>query len=261
MEYDLKSEIKKIKNHINTVLRKTDHNKVIIGLSGGIDSTTVLYLLKETIPLEKIYIMHLPYFLDSIGIFKKALSGLNIPENNVFIYSIKNSVDVIANNLHLDIDGIDSGLDMKLQKVRLGNIMARIRMTMLFDFAKKLNALVCGTENRTEKMLGYFTRFGDSASDFEIINHLYKTQVYKLARYLKVPKDIIETKPSAGLWKGQTDEDELGFTYSEIDQVLEGFFDKKKSIPSLIKSGLTHAKQILDLVEKQKYKSEVPYAI
>ena len=90
------------------------------------------------------------------------------------------------------------------------------------DTAKKLSALVCGTENRSEYLLGYFTRFGDEASDLEPIAHLYKTQVYQLAEYLGIPRDIIYKSPTAGLWRGQTDEKELGMSYETLDKILYG---------------------------------------
>jgi NAD+ synthase len=127
--------------------------------------------------------------------------------------------------------------------------MARIRMIILFDLAKKNHALVCGTENRSENLLGYFTRFGDQASDLEPIGHLYKTQVYELAEYLKVPKDIIEQKPTAGLWKNQTDEKEFGFSYKEADPVLHHYFDKKMGVDRIKKLGFANAEKIIHCPE------------
>jgi len=145
--------------------------------------------------------------------------------------------------------------------IRKGNVIARIRMIILYDLARKLNALVCGTENKSEHLLGYFTRFGDEASDFEPIRHLYKTQVYEIARYLGVPKSIIEKNPSANLWTNQTDEDEFGFSYQEADQVLHLYFDKKLSIDEIEKQGLGNTNKIIDFAKKNSYKHKVPYAI
>jgi len=146
-------------------------------------------------------------------------------------------------------------------KVRMGNVMARVRMNYLFDQAKKLDALVCGTENRTENYLGYFTRYGDAASDFEVLNNLYKTQVRKLAKELEVPAEIIDTPPTAGLWEGQTDEGEMGVTYDEIDKVLELFFDKNIEIEEIEKKGYRNARKILTIVANNKFKQEVPYLV
>jgi len=146
-------------------------------------------------------------------------------------------------------------------RIRLGNIIARVRMIILFDLAKKHNALVCGTENKSEKLLGYFTRFGDAASDIEPISHLYKTQVRELANYLKLPQKIIEAKPTAGLWPGQTDEGEFGFTYQEADNVLSLYFDKKISTKKIRSLGYKNALKILAFAKKNSFKEKVPYLL
>src|SRR6185437_16551779 len=131
-------------------------------------------------------------------------------------------------------------------KIRIGNIAARMRMIILFDLAKKHKALVCGTENKSENLLGYFTRFGDQASDIEPIEHLYKTQIIQLAKHLGLPEDVITQAPSAGLWKGQTDEGQFGFTYEEADIVLYLFLEKNVSIGEIEKRGYLHAKKIIE---------------
>ena len=132
-------------------------------------------------------------------------------------------------------------------------------MIVLFDLAKKVNGLVCGTENKSENLLGYFTRFGDQASDIEPIAHLYKTQVYELAKYLKVPEAIIKQSPTAGLWQGQTDEGEFGFTYEEADQVLHLYFDQHQSVEKIEQRGLKNAKAIIERVKQNGFKHQVPY--
>ncbi|OGY17976.1 MAG: NAD(+) synthase [Candidatus Chisholmbacteria bacterium RIFCSPHIGHO2_12_FULL_49_9] len=116
-----------------------------------------------------------------------------------------------------------------LNRLRLANLAARARMIVIFDQAKLHDALVIGTENRSEHLLGYYTRFGDEASDVEPIRHLYKTQVRELAKYLTIPDAIITKTPTAGLWQGQTDEAELGFSYEEADPILYLHFDQHLS--------------------------------
>jgi NAD+ synthase len=106
-------------------------------------------------------------------------------------------------------------------RLRVGNIMARVRMIVAFDHARRLGALVVGTENKTEHYLGYYTRFGDEASDLEPIRSLYKGEVVALARWLSVPESVLSATPTAGLWQGQTDEGELGFSYALADEVLQ----------------------------------------
>ena len=137
--------------------------------------------------------------------------------------------------------------------------MARVRMIILFDLAKQIGGLVCGTENKSEKLLGYFTRFGDAASDLEPISHLYKTQVYQLAKYLKIPGQIINQSPTAGLWDGQTDEGEFGFTYREADQVLHLYFDQKKSLNEIKKLGFKNTDKIIKRLLNYQFKLKTPY--
>ena len=137
-----------------------------------------------------------------------------------------------------------------------------MRMIVLFDLSKKLRALVVGTENKTEHILGYYTRFGDEASDIEPLKHLYKFQVYELARYLKIPDYIVSKPPSAGLWAGQTDEGELGFTYEQADTILSLYFDRHLSKQAIYDKGYdrTLVDRIWQWVEKGTIKDHLPIA-
>jgi NAD+ synthase len=263
-------EVKKITNFLKKTFNEQKIDKVVLGLSGGIDSVTVLYLIKEVLPKKNIFVVQMDYYpRKKIEIDLKGINVINI--------SIKKLVDQFDKSL-VKGEGIefffDSGLrdyeevpaEIKkfdtepLQKARLGNIMARVRMIILFDLAKQLNALVCGTENKSERLLGYFTRFGDSASDIEPISTLYKTQVRQLADYLKVPKAIIEQSPTAGLWDGQTDESELGFSYEEADQVLYLVHDQGQDIKK-IKKDYPNAEKIISRVQKNQFKLKTPYSM
>ena len=134
--------------------------------------------------------------------------------------------------------------------------MARVRMIILYDLAKRHNCLVCGTENKSELYLGYFTRFGDEASDFEPIQQLYKTQVYQLAEYLNVPKEIINQIPTAGLWENQTDEKDFGFSYKEADRVLDLYLKNKKILKTF-----PNSKEIIARIEKNSFKHNLPYLV
>lgn len=246
-----KLENKKIVQFIKNTFAKQKIRKVVVGTSGGIDSATVLYLLKNSISIKNIYAVTLPYFDNQLDNVQELIELIGLPKENLRIIPIKSTVDVIAKTLNIN----DTDL------VRKGNVMARVRMIILYDLAKKSNALVCGTENRSEHLLGYFTRFGDEASDIEPIRHLYKTQVYELARYLNIPQSIIDKTPSANLWEGQTDESQLEFTYAEADQALCLYFDKKLSIEEIEKQGLKNAKKIIEFANKNSYKHHVPYVI
>ena len=244
------AEVALAKAFIQTTLKDTKHENVIIAVSGGIDSATSLNLLHEALPKKNIFVVHLYYFEKSIQQFHEVIDPLKLPKQNVLLYSIKSAVDAVVSNLSAQQDPL-----------RVGNIMARIRMIHLFDLAKKQNALVCGTENRSEYHLGYFTRFGDAASDFELINHLYKTQVRQLAKHLHVPLAVVDAEPTAGLWEGQTDEKELGFSYEEADQVLFLHFEKGMTANEIQEQGFENAMKILAIVKKNSFKHKVPYVM
>ncbi|MBI4226029.1 NAD(+) synthase [Candidatus Roizmanbacteria bacterium] len=256
------NETQKIVSFLRSILKKSGFNKLIIGLSGGIDSTTSLYLARKVLPSKNIFIAYLYYFQPKTTLIQKICSALKIPAQNQYFISIKKPVDEFKKLLSINNQPRQTWLaQLTINNVRLGNIMARIRMIMLFDLAKKHSALVCGTENKSEHYLGYFTRFGDAASDIEPIQHLYKTQVYQLAKYLKVPQEVIEAKPTAGLWSGQTDEGEFGFSYQEADQVLYLYFEKKKSVVDIEKLGYKNSKKIIDFVNKNQFKHQTPYLL
>ena len=236
---DPKIETTRIIRFLKQTFKEQKINHAVIGLSGGIDSTTSYYLLKKVLPEKNIIGVSMPYF------------HMKSPFPEAKVIPIKTIVDEISNVLR-ESKNISSF--PKLDIISRGNIMARVRMIILFDLAKKNNALVVGTENKTEHLLGYFTRFGDAASDIEPIVHLYKTQVYQLAKYLGVPEKIIRQKPTAGLWPGQTDEGEFGFTYKEADEVLYLYHDKKIS-----PTGRKNAEKILALMKANTFKHEAPY--
>lgn len=290
---DPKKETVKITSFIQQILKRTGKQHVVIGLSGGIDSTISLFLLAKTIDVKHIHVAHLSYF-DSVSKVEKIANNLKIPPKNIHHLSIKSAVDKAAKSLNLYSSSERSesrspilssrakrgDLSSKIalssetprnDAIRFGNIMARTRMIYLYDLAKKYDALVCGTENKSEHLLGYFTRYGDEASDFEPIKHLYKTQVYQLAEYLDVPAEIINQTPTAGLWHNQTDEKQFGFSYEEADQVLYLYFDKKsrgarsgsarQTIENIEKLGFKNAEKIITWAKNNHFKHEVPYVI
>jgi NAD+ synthase len=250
LEINAQDEALKIIAFLKQTFSEQKISKAVIGISGGIDSAVSLALLAKALPADNIQIMHLPYFDNPINDIEELLRSLGIEKSKLQIISIKEMVD----NLIAELKIPESDL------VRRGNVMARVRMITLFDYAKKENGLVVGTENRSEHFLGYFTRFGDAASDIEPIGHLYKTQVYELAKYLKLPQSIIEKAPSANLWSEQTDEGQFGFTYKQADPVLLLYFDKKNSAYS-IEQMYPGAKKIIEFAENNSYKLKVPYSV
>lgn len=220
--------VKELTGFLKNYFTKAGFSKAAIALSGGVDSATSCALTARALGAENIYPVLLPYgSLNKQGVAdaKLIIKALKIPERNVKLIDIKPLVDPFFST------------DPDTDQIRKGNAMARMRMIVLFDQAKKRKALVVGTENRTEYLLGYFTRFGDEASDTESLINLYKTQVYELAKYLGIPEPILTKPPTAGLWPGQTDEGEFGFTYKEADEILSLLFDDKKSVEEIVAAG------------------------
>jgi len=253
LKIDPEQEKDRIVHFLKTTFEKQKITKTVIGISGGIDSAVSFALLKKVLKPEDIIVVHLYYFESKFSEMEKFARNSKIPQENIYHISIKEPVDAV-----IELQKIEK---TEADKVRIGNIAARMRMILLYDLAKKHNALVCGTENKSENLLGYFTRFGDQASDIEPIEHLYKTQVYKLAEYLKIPQAIIKQEPSAGLWHGQTDEGQFGFTYEEADQVLYLHFEKEMSVQKIKELGLSNAQKILDWHTQNLFKHQTPYAI
>lgn len=258
-EIDPKQEAEKITTFIQQTLQRSGFSKVVLGLSGGIDSSTALTLAVKAVGAENVFAFLLPYQnLNQQGIqsAKDVLQFVVLPEGQQEVFDISPIVASAVKTLGLTIEQSTNE-----ERLRFGNIMARVRMITLFDRAKKLQALVLGTENRSEYQLGYFTRFGDEASDIEPLRHLYKTHIYTLAQYLQIPEHVISQAPSAGLWQQQTDEGEFGFSYKEADPVLYLYYDKKIQLVDIVGKGFINAENVIQWAEQNRYKHQVPYAI
>lgn len=239
---------------LKTSFTKAGFSRAVMALSGGVDSSTSCALAVRALGAENVFPALLPYgALNSQGVLDTMMvvEWLKIPLKNIARVDIKSTVDQITK------------LDLNMDQVRLGNIMARVRMIYLFDQAKKRQALMVGTENKSEHLLGYYTRFGDEASDIEPLRNLYKTQVYQLAKHLGVPEAILAKPPSAGLWEGQTDEGELGFSYEVADEILFGLYDEKKTSEELVVSGFDQAviTRVRSWVEKNAFKHNLPLVL
>ena len=167
-------------------------------------------------------------------------------------------------NINYDMKSIQPMLDGYFgdnfsDKLRVGNFSARMRMATLYDIAGKENGLVIGTSNKSEILLGYGTIFGDTACGINPIGQIYKTDIFKFAEFLNIPEVILTKKPSADLWEGQSDEDELGFSYKEIDTVLKEFIDKNKKEEELLNSfNKELVKNVIERYIKNRFKSELP---
>lgn len=234
---------------------RTNKKNAVIAVSGGIDSALSLSLLVKALPKNQIWPILLPYGRQDMSDAETILDFWQIPAENRKTLNISSMVDAICKSLLIE----------DADKLRKGNVMARVRMIAVFDYAKNKDALVVGTENKSEYYLGYFTRFGDEASDIEPLSNLYKTQVRQMARKLNLPEIFLEKKPSADLWQGQNDEAELGFSYELADQVLIYLIDQKMpsaEIPVLFaKEKQIEVEKILARIQAMAFKWEVPYSL
>ena len=226
---------------LDTKLAQSGANGVVIGLSGGVDSSVVAALAKRSLGSAKVL-------------------GLILPCDS-------NSKDaerarIVAKNLGIKTDTVDLAPAFRCfgdalpeaDKKTLGNLKSRLRMLTLYYYANMNNSLVLGTSNKTEIAIGYFTKYGDSAADLEPIGGLYKTQVLELAKHIEIPEEIISSPPTAGLWDGQTDESEIGMSYAELDNIL-------KSAENGLRPAGADAKKISlvkEMIKKSVHKRRMP---
>jgi len=246
-------EQQKIVQFIQQTFQDAHKTNAVIAVSGGIDSALCLSLLVKALGKDQVTAVFLPHHNQQMADAHLIVKHLNLSSTDVVQIDIKPMVDAAANDLQIREDDL----------VRKGNLKARMRMICVFDLAKKLDALVCGTENKSEHYLGYFTRFGDAASDLEPIAQLYKTQVRQVAEYMQLPAVFLTKAPSAGLWIGQTDEEEMGFSYAEADQVLEQLIDQKKQPTEIAIKGISQqtVQKVTQQVKTMQFKREVPYEL
>ena len=242
----LNLNLKEVHNELVEFLRenfkKAGFSKAVLGLSGGIDSALVAYLLRDALGKENVLAIMMPYKSsnpDSLNHAKLVIEDLKINSKTI---EITDMIDAYFKN------------EKDASSLRMGNKMARERMSILFDYSSKENALVVGTSNKTEIYLGYSTQFGDSACALNPIGDLYKTNIWDLSRYLKIPNELIEKKPSADLWEGQTDEQEMGLTYKEADQVLYRMLEENKTVEEILAEGFN--KDLVDNIVRRMNKSE-----
>ena len=210
---------------IHAEITRTGLTRAVLGLSGGIDSALVAYLAVEALGAENVLAVRMPYKTssqDSLDHAQLVIDDLKMP-------SLTIPITEMADGL------IDKFPEMS--NMRKGNIMARCRMVTLYDQSEAFKGLVIGTGNKTEILLGYSTLFGDSAHALNPIGDMYKAQIRQLSKAVGVPQPIIDKAPSADLWAGQTDEQELGFTYEEADQLLFLLVDQRYSPDECIEAG------------------------
>ena len=263
-ELDISSTAKLLITFIQATVTNAGFSRVVIAASGGVDSSTAAALAVEALGSQNVYALLLPFrdwHAEAGRLARLLLHQFHIPTSNVCELNIAPMVEAFIQSLTLNSQMLDNhNASADLDKLRMGNIMARVRMVALFDHARKLDALVLGTENKSEHYLGYFTRFGDEASDVEPLRSLYKTEVYQLAEHLQVPEEIRDADPTAGLWAGQTDEGQFGFTYKDADEILQGLFEAGLSSQELVALDLDWKtiQSVQAWVERMAFKHDLP---
>ncbi len=246
---DVKHEARRIEEFIREYCQKYGFAKLIIGLSGGIDSALSAALAVGAVGKENVYAILMPSSdssPDSEGDATKVARALGI----------KHEVREIG----FLVEKYFSQIEPQASALRIGNWKARCRMLMLYDLSAKYNALVVGTSNRTELLVGYFTQHGDGACALEPIGHLYKTEVRQMAQELGLPQCVIDKAPTADLWEGQTDEAELGITYPELDEIL--YLLTEENINIHASENLPYPKtmfeHVIKLMKSSEYKRKLP---
>ncbi|QDY88226.1 NAD+ synthase [Mycoplasma anserisalpingitidis] len=196
-----------IVNFLKEKVKESNSKGLIVGISGGIDSALVYALAKKAFPKDALGVI-MP--IDKMEHDLAHINELEKSMNTKFItINLKETFDAILDTLKVE------------DKMSISNIKPRLRMTTLYAIAQSKKHLVCGTDNKDEYFIGYFTKYGDGGVDLLPIVHLTKSEVKYLSKLLNVPESIINKKPSAGLWEGQSDEDELGFSYDDLDFYLD----------------------------------------
>lgn len=248
LSIDPRETVRLLTGFIRTEVERTGLKRMVVGLSGGLDSAVAAYLAARALGPESVVGVLMPYRTsspDSAADAEKVVGALGIMGEKIDISTI---VDAF------------SALLGRVSRNRLGNIMARARMTLLYDRSVIHRALVLGTSNKTELMLGYGTLHGDLASAINPLGDLYKTQVRALATHLKVPLSIRRKPPSADLWPDQSDEGEFGFSYDEADRLLALLIDARVSRKTAIAAGYkaTLVDRVTRLVVRSQFKRRLP---
>ncbi len=233
---------------IRSEITRAGFQRAVLGLSGGIDSALACYLAAEALGPENVLAIRMPYKTSSQGSLDHAQLVIDDLKIQALTVPITEMVDPL----------IERFPDMDNR--RKGNIMARQRMIILFDQSEAFKGLVVGTGNKTEILLGYSTLYGDSACALNPIGDLYKAQVRQLSKAVGVPQPILDKAPSADLWVGQTDENELGFTYEQADQILYLLIDQRYTPQECVDAGFKEefVRAVLQRVRRNQFKRVLP---
>lgn len=233
---------------IRNEISKVGFQSAVLGLSGGIDSAVVCELAAKALGPENVLTVLMPYRTSS-------------PESVRHARMMVEKTGVLSEEVEISgvVDAFFEGMP-EAGRLRMGNVMARTRMLYLYDISARDSRLVIGTSNKTELLLGYGTLFGDMASAVNPIGDLYKTQIWGLARHLQLPEEIVSKTPSADLWEGQSDEEDLGFGYEEVDLLLYLMLERRMGRDAIIQEGIDEVfyDKVRKMVVRNQYKRMMP---
>ena len=233
---------------IKSEINRAGFSRAVVGLSGGIDSALSCVLAAEALGPENVLAVRMPYKSSSTESLEHAQMVIEQFKVQSETIEITDMVDALISR------------NPEMSNMRKGNIMARARMIILYDQSEDFKGLVVGTGNKTEILLGYSTLWGDSASALNPIGDLYKAQVRQLSRFLSVPSVIVDKAPSADLWAGQTDENELGFTYDNVDKLLFLLVDQRYSPEECVEAGFDQSfvEKVVTRIRRNQFKRMLP---
>jgi NAD+ synthase len=229
-QIDAPQVVEVVAGFITRQMEQTGFERLVVGLSGGVDSATVTYLAVRAVGADNVLAVRMPFRTSDPSAETDALrvvDALGCDSQRVDITPMAEPMLILV--------GHGEETDVR---VRRGNVLARLRMMVLYDRSAAFDALVCGTSNKTEILLGYTTQHGDMAAALQPIGDLYKSQLRAVATELGVPPQIIAKPSSADLWPGQTDEEELGASYDDLDRILYALVDRRWTVERCVGAGL-----------------------
>lgn len=248
MAIDVPATVQMLVQFIRAATESAGRGRLVVGLSGGVDSAVATFLAARALGPAAVHCLIMPY---------RSSSSRSVVDAEGVVEQLGVRSELIDITPMVDAFGEIAG---RVDRVRLGNVMARARMILLFDRSAEHEGLVLGTSNKTELLLGYGTLHGDLASAFNPLGDLYKTQVRWLAEELGVPEAIRAKPPSADLWPDQSDEDELGLSYAEVDRLLALLVDERASREAAIEKGFSPelVRRVTGMIDGSGFKRRLP---